>query len=65
MKARTQVDIDPLVMTMEITMTVKEWREVMRALPHVPWSASELGGLIAETIGSVTNAANQTIETTS
>ncbi len=62
MKASTKVDISDLEMTMTITMKVSEWRQIMRSLPHIPWSSIELGRLISSTIGSVENAANQTIE---
>lgn len=56
MKAKFQL-IDPEAMeaSITITMTLKQWREVMRQQPQ-QWPACEVGRLIASVIGE----ANQT-----
>ena len=44
------VDPEEMEASLTVTMKIKDWRDLMRQMPH-PWPAAEFGSLLATMIG--------------
>lgn len=58
MKARAKIDdaqVAKMMLTIELTMTVDEWRKLMRDLPS-GWPGWKVSEMISSCLGHVSNA---------
>jgi hypothetical protein len=61
----TVIQPDTISVTLELTMTIGEWRKVMEALkPHDYWPCGRLAGMVRETIQKITNQVTDRFEVT-
>lgn len=61
MKARARIDVDDVPLEITITMTRKQWREILGQMP-TGWPSWKLGVLLSDVLRQVTQATDQTME---
>ncbi len=60
--ARVRIEdkaLEQASMTLTLTMTVEEWRSLMRQMPNSSWPSWKVGVIIAEAIGKVARSVDQ------